>query len=132
MPSLLVRVDQQRWDGPTQRFQNPGEEVLIQHEDEDLFRRRCLEYAFTATPVNGDWPEFNPKQKGWVGKAVDHVKSIAGRATGQTFCSLKELNEPAEVELKKDTKGWVCPECDKHYKSEKGLLRHFKRSGHGK
>lgn len=134
MPTLRVKIDQQRWDGPTQRWQSPGEVVEISHDDPERFRQACLPYAFNSTPISGDWPEFDIRPSTWfnkVRKKTQEVTKVAGQATGKVFKSLKELTEPG-VETKQDSKGWVCVECDKHFKSEKGLTRHLKRSGHGK
>lgn len=128
MPALRVRVNQQRWDAPTQRFQAPGEIVEIVIDDPAAFARRCQLYHFTCTPLDGaPWPGLEPGSN-WFESVKEKAKTIMGKVTGREFRSLEELENPPV--LKQTPKGWICPECSKRYKTEGGLLKHLKHSGH--
>jgi hypothetical protein len=138
---LVVKVGgQPRWDGATGRYQQPGEQIVLESGNLEEFKRMVFLHSAHCHIIEGELPNFDQKPT-FLQKVVQKVKDVAGVSSGPTFATLKDLQEhnKAEEKAKANPAPEIpedgptrCTECQREFKDHAGLVRHQSRSGHGK
>lgn len=147
MPRIVVEVgpSQPRWDGPTQRYQQPGERIVLDHDDMEEFRRQVLLHSHHCVIVEGELPDFSAaKQPRFLDRVVAKAKAAVATAPKErefaTLAEMREVDREAEREAKAAVRAAEeaasvdpaqCPDCATRFKNAAALARHFQRSGHG-
>lgn len=136
MPRAVLKVaarNGSRWDPAAGRWQHPGEEIVVESDDQGEFERQLYLHAAHCDLLEGEVPKTMGQNPSFLArvrtKAAGAVKKASGKL--EEFESLAELRAGKKKDSPEvQATGKTCGECGQTFKSIGALTRHLKRSGH--